>query len=136
MALPLDELAEALHATNGSPCPRRVTASVELRQQFGLPITPTRWQALEQQLSIPLPPLERQPGRLWAFPNGWTTILDLAGYLAEQRPAGRVPAGCTPADWQEAQVFAGVRACLVESGNLDAEEVVRSARLMADLGLE
>lgn len=39
----------------------------------------------------------------------------------------------TVAAWQEAQVFAGVREVLVDVGNVDPSEVVRTARLRRDL---
>jgi hypothetical protein len=131
----LDELAEALHTVRGKPCPRRVVASLELREQFGLPITPTRWQELGRQLSVSLPPLKRHPGRLWSFPDGWRTVCDLALSLAEQRTGGELAADCSAGDWQEAQIFIGVRDCLVEVALVDPEAIVRSARLEADLGL-
>jgi hypothetical protein len=129
----LDELAEALSAIQGGPS-RRIAASVELRQQFGLPITPSCWRALEQQLNCPLPPLQRRTDGLWSYPRGWRTVWDLADYLAERRQGWQPPRGRTESDWREAQVFVGVRACLVEALNVDREEVVRTARLMADLG--
>jgi hypothetical protein len=115
--------------------PRRLVSSLALRDQFSLPITPTRWTALAQELACPLPPLQRQPGKLWSFPQGWT-VRDLAHYLSVQRPELGPPGPCTEADWYAAQVFVGVRACVAEAGCLDEAQVVRSARLMADLGLE
>jgi hypothetical protein len=129
----LDELAEALHGAEGSPVPRRVVSSVELWRQFRLPITPARWRAVSARLGLPLPPLLRQCGNLWTFPEGWTTVFDLAEYIARHWPEWTAPDPCKEADWREAQVFAGVRACLMEACNLDADEVVRPARLMADL---
>jgi hypothetical protein len=136
----LDELAEALSAAQGGDCwtsgPRRIAASVELRQQFGLPITPSRWSALQRALACPLPPLERRRDGLWSFPRGWRTVWDLAAFLAGQCPDWQAPHGRALADWQEAQVFVAVRVCLIEALNVSADEVVRTARLMADLGAE
>jgi hypothetical protein len=131
----LDELAEALVAVEETRGPRRIVASVELWRQFRLPITPSRW-ALWQALPSPLPALERRTDGLWAFPNGWTTVWNVARHLAAACPSWELP-GCMEATaWQEAQVFVGVRDCLVEALNVDPEQVVRSARLMADLGAE
>ena len=132
----LDELADALSAAQWDFRPRRIAASVELRRQFGLPITPSRWAVLEQLLTCPLPPLERRRRGLWTFPHDWTTVWDVAAYLAERRPNWQPPHGRAPVEWQEAQVFVGVRTCLVESLNVSPEEVVRSARLQADLGAD
>ncbi len=132
----LDELANALSAAQGGPSPRRIATSVELRRQFSLPITPSRWAALERQLAVPLPPLERRADGLWSFPHGWTTVWDVAGYLADHSPAWQVPQLQAVAAWREAQVFVGVRACLMEALNVSVEQVVRPARLMADLGAE
>jgi hypothetical protein len=80
--------------------------------------------------------LQRRPEDLWSFPRGWTTVWDLADYLAERRPGWGAPTGRELPDWREAQIFVCVRACLVEALNVSPEEVVRSARLMADLGVE
>ena len=132
----LDELAEALHAAQGQPVPRRVVGLLELRQQFGLPITPTRWAELGRRLPCALPPLERRPDGLWSFPRGWRTVGDLAAYISERSPGWLAPHRTSAAEWREAQVFAGVRACLVEALNVSPEEVVRGARLTADLGAE
>jgi hypothetical protein len=136
MTAVLDDLAEALHAAQGSPLPRRIAASVELRQQFGLPITPSRWAALTQQLRCSLPPLERRSDGLWWFPRGWTTVWDVAGHLAERCANCELPLHRSAEEWRNAQVFAGVRACLMTALNVPAEEVVRAARLGADLGAE
>jgi len=132
----LDELADVLSTAQGALVPRRISTSVELRHQFGLPITPARWAVLERQLSCALPPLERRIDGLWAFPNGWQTIWDLAAYLVESQRGWLAPRSRSVADWREAQVFVGVRACLVEALNMDPEQVVRPARLMADLGMD
>jgi hypothetical protein len=63
------------------------------------------------------------------------TIADLAAYVAVAHPGWHVPDSCWEAHWREAQVFAGVRACLVEAANVDPDEVVRPARLQQDLGM-
>jgi hypothetical protein len=131
----LDELAAALHDAQAMPWrPRRVSASVELRHQFGLPITPSRWAELGRSFGCPLPPLERSPVGLWDFPHGWTTVWDLAGHVATHRPQWAPPVDRTVKEWREAQIFAGVRAALVEALNVDEEDVVRPARLVDDLG--
>jgi hypothetical protein len=132
----LDELASALSTSQGSPLPRRIAESVELWHQFGLPITPSLWAVLERQLGCFLPALERQNTGLWSFPRGWKTVWDIAAFLAEHRPGWQPPQGKGVADWQEAQVFVGVRSCLMEALNVSPAEVVRTARLMADLGAE
>jgi hypothetical protein len=132
----LDELADALSAAHGHPCPRRIAGTVGLPGQFGLPITPSRWAALEQRLACSLPPLQRRGDGLWSFPRGWTTVWDLADYLAERRPGWGFPSGRELADWREAQIFVCVRDLLVEALNVSPEQVVRSARLMEDLGAE
>jgi hypothetical protein len=136
MSRVLDDLADGLNGAQGSPAPRRIAASVELRLQFGLPITPSRWVELERQLACPLPPLERRSDGLWSFPRGWTTVWDVADYLTEHRPGRQQPHGRAVADWREAQVFVGVRACLMEALCVPSGVVVRTARLMDDLGAE
>jgi hypothetical protein len=109
---------------------------VALPDQFHRPITPRLWAVLEKALACPLPPLECSSGGL-SFPHGWTTVWDVAAYLAEQRPGWEAPSSGEGVDnWREAQVFAGVRGCLIEALNVPVEAVVRSARLTADLGAE
>jgi hypothetical protein len=132
----LDELADALSMAQGTPSRRRIAGSVELRHQFGLPITPGRWEALEARLACALPPLERRSEGLWSFPHGWKTVWDLAAYLADNYQGWLAPRDRSAADWREARVFVRVRACLVEALNVDPELVVRPARLIADLGAE
>ena len=61
---------------------------------------------------------------------------DLAAHVGRCRPDWEPPGAATPAAWRDARVFAGVRAVLIESGNLDPADVTRPARLMADLWLE
>ena len=82
----LDELAEAISTAHGSPSPCRIATSVELRRQFSLPITPSRWAVLAQHLACPLPALDRPKTGLWAFPHGWKTVWDIVDYLAGHRP--------------------------------------------------
>lgn len=132
----LDELAASLHGCQGGRAPRRVHGSADLKDQFGLPITPSRWAELSQQLTCRLPPLERRSDGLWSFPRGWTTVWDMGAYVAERHPDWQPRAGGTVEDWVEAQVFVGVRDVMVEALNVDEEEVVRSARLQQDLGAE
>ena len=82
-----------------------------------------------------LPPLEWDQG-LARPPRNWSTIWDLAAYLRLRFPDWQSPVLQTLEEWREAQIFAGVRAVLVEVGNLNPDQVVRDSRLQADLGLE
>jgi hypothetical protein len=132
----LDELADAIEIVRGHQVPRRIVSSVDLCQQFGVPITPALWSSLGRELACPLPPLEKREDESWSFPQGWATVWDLADHIAGCRPGLEPPQGRTEKDWREAQIFVGVSACLVEALNVDPEQVVRSARLMGDLGAE
>jgi hypothetical protein len=136
MGRPLDDLAEALHAANGPRRQRLVVCSDQLFRQFGLPITPSRWAECARQLRCVLPPLSRSPYGLWSFPCGWETVWDLTHYLSETHPGWQSPEAASVADWVEAQVFVGVRETLMEALNVDKSRVMRSARLVADLGAE
>lgn len=131
----LDELADAFHAGRGERVPRPVVTSVGLEEQFGYPVTAARWAAVERRLGCPLPQLAFDQGHWW-LPQGFDTVWDLAAHVARSRPDWEAPREQTPAAWREAQVFAGVRAVLVDAGNVEPVEVVRPARLMADLRLE
>jgi hypothetical protein len=132
----LDKLAEAICASCWRLKPRVVVARVELRHQFGLPITPTRWQALDVQLACSLSPLEKAAGGLWRFPRNCNTIWDLAALVANQHPDWKSTSRNEADEWREAQIFVRVSACLVEALNVDSEKVTRTARLQADLGAE
>lgn len=91
---------------------------------------------MAQQLNCPLPPLERGAGELWIFPRGWTTVWDLADHVCRYRATKESPSRRVPDEWYEAQVFIGVRRCLIEALNVPRDRVVRSARLTEDLGAE
>jgi hypothetical protein len=132
----LDKLAEAFHVANGSPQPRRVVMSIDLRRQFSLPVTPTHWRDMAAWVQCPLPPLQRLPTGLWTFALQWTTVWDVAAHIAVNRPEWEPPRVHSPREWDEAQIFIGVRDSLAESGNLYPAEVVRSARLVRDLGFD
>jgi hypothetical protein len=132
----LDELAEAFHVIRGSWQPRRVVPSLDLALHFtapfSFPLSPVTWRQLGEELGCPLPPLAWRDER-WALPDGWSSVIDLALFVAQRRD-WLPPAGYSVTAWVEAQVFAGVRSVLVEALNVHKEEVVRPARLMADLG--
>lgn len=131
----LDELADAFHAGRGGCTPRPILSSIGLAEQLGFRITPAMWCAVEHRLGCQLPPLEFNQGH-WFQPAGLATVWDMAAWVARSRPDLEPPVVANSDVWQEAQLFAGVRAVLVETGNLDPTEVTRPARLMADLGLE
>jgi hypothetical protein len=131
----LDELADAFHAARNRSLPRPVVSSIGLEDQFECPVTANRWAAAELGLGCQLPPLNFNQGHWW-LPNGLVTIWDLAAHIARCRPDWEPPAVFTPAAWWDAQLFAGVREVLVVVGNLDLDDVVRTARLRADLRLE
>src|SRR5262245_7921214 len=120
----LDELADAFHAGRGSAVPRPIVASDRLEEQFGYPLTAARWGAVDCRLGCPLPALAFDQGHWW-LPAGLATVWDLAGHVARCRPDWEPPSSATSDAWREAQVFAGVRAVLVEAGNLDLEGVTR-----------
>jgi hypothetical protein len=132
----LDELAEAFHRGRGGPVPRVVVTSTALADQFGGPVTPARWVALRRRLWCLLPPLEGSAKTGWSVPAECATVWDLADHVAADRPEWQPPAERTARAWREAQIFIGVRAVLVEAGNLDPEKIERPARLTDDLRLE
>lgn len=136
MTRTLDELAAALRAVRSSFHTGPVVRTVRLARQFGLPVAPDTWGQLARRLGCALPPLAGDRAWGWGFPHGWQTVRDLAEYVAGQKSGWEPPGACSEADWREAQVFAGVRAQLVEALNLDPDEVTRQARLMADLRVE
>jgi hypothetical protein len=129
----LPELADALHRLRGERQPRTVVSSLDLWQQFALPITPSCWRDLGEQLGCVLPELRRRTEGLWGFPARVERVLDLVEWV--RRAAGQEPISeVNVAIWEKAQIFAGVRSCLVDALNIDPEEVVPKARLMDDLG--
>jgi hypothetical protein len=132
----LDELADAIHAARGGRHPRRVTTSLALRDQFDMPITPSQWAAVARHLCCFLPTLRPAPRGLLSFPRGLTTVPVLAANIAVWRPDLEPAVCCTETAWRDAQVFAGVRECLVDAANVAKRDVVRTARLQADLGME
>jgi hypothetical protein len=72
----------------------------------------------------------------WFLPDSFATIWDLVELAARAHPEWELPTARTVAAWRNAQIFAGVRITLAEAGSLDEKQVVREARLKADLGLE
>jgi hypothetical protein len=128
----LDEVAEAIRTARGLSHP--VLTTFGLEELFEPPITPEQWGAMQQSLACSLPPLEFVQGH-WFLPAGFATIWDLVDLAARVHPEWEVPATRTAAAWREAQIFAGVRFVVAKAGALDLEQVVREARLKADLGL-
>jgi hypothetical protein len=129
----LDELAQALHVVQRPQQRRVIVASLELHSQFEEPITPRIWHALAAQLVCFLPPLKRFADGQWTLPNRCDTVQDLAEIIADHHLEWDLPWRIRMADWTEAQVFAGVKATLVEALNLEPAEVFRSATLQGDL---
>ena len=132
----LDEIAEAIDASKRPWRPRVLVETTDLCQQFSTPITPLLWHGIGARLRCILPPLKQRPDGRWIFPNHCRTVWELARVVARQHPDWEIPPSSQIEHWREAQVFVGVRACLVETLNVDAKEVVRSATLQGDLGAE
>jgi hypothetical protein len=130
----LDELAQAIHLARGGQRPRRIIGSDRLADQFGWFITLDLWSEFQQCLGCELPSLQVGPRFHWAFPNGWSTVWDLADYVSARHVEWLRPRSRDVREWQEAQIFAGVRDVLADIG-VDEEAIVRSARLVEDLGL-
>lgn len=124
----LDTLAAALHQVRGRPRPRRIVNSIKLRVQFPGDFTHRDWQRLQDELDVLLPPLEGM-----MFPHCWETVFDLADFVASKRPELSPPQERTLTAWRNAQVFAGVRDCIVEQLNFKPEEVWREASFVKDL---
>jgi len=135
MVRALDDVAAALGLVRSSFHAGLIVRSIRLADQFGLPVTSHHWKHLGRRLGCDLPPLEPERPGVWRFPYGWETVRDLADHVASERPGCEPPATCTEGDWREAQVFVRVRQVLVDALNVDNEAVVRSARLVADLGM-
>ena len=127
----LDEMAESLYIARGRPWPRSPVRSVALADQVIAPIDAPLWRSIGRRLRCELPPLRH--GNL---PAGFRTVWDLADWVAWQRPGLEPPRERTAEAWADAQVFVVVRETLVEALNVEPREVVRSARLMHDLGAE
>lgn len=125
----LDEIAQAVEQARGRRW--RPARTVALADLFPGAVDEPLWRALARRLRCELPPLWR--GRL---PPGIETVWDLADWVAWQRPGLEPPTERTADAWAEAQVFIVVRETLVEALNVEPREVVRSARLMYDLGAE
>ena len=133
----LDELADASpQHPRFSISPRIVVTSLQLRDQFAPPLTPRLWQEIGSKLACILPPLKRLPQGRWTLPNRCQTVGALGNIVVRQHSDWVLPSQLRETTWREAQVFAGVRATLIEALNVDPEEVVRTARLQADLGAE
>jgi hypothetical protein len=62
--------------------------------------------------------------------------VELSKIILRQHSEWVLPSPLQEATWREAQVFAGVRAVLVDALNVDPEEAVRTATLQGDLGAE
>lgn len=127
----LDEVAAALHAVRGQPKPRRIVNSIKLLQQFPGDFAARDWRRLQEELDCLLPPLEN--GQL---PCGWETVFDLAAYVATKRVEFDPPAEFTLAAWRNAQVFAGVRDCMVEQLALEPYEIHRDGSFAYDYGCD
>ena len=129
----LDQIAEALHESNGKPSERVVATTLSLDQQFVVPLSPDRWRTLETRLGCRLPPLGRAD-KGWQLPEDWTGVADLAQVVAEQRPEWAAPpVDFTLRDWREAQIFVGVRRICSEQLCIPLEEIGRSDRFVEDL---
>jgi hypothetical protein len=105
----LDELADAYHRAQGCPQPRRITLATTLVGCF--------------------PTAKR-------LPTEWVDLWEIADDLARRYPDWEPLHERTATAWREAQIFVGVRQVLVEALNVEPNQVVRSARLVADLGAE
>lgn len=132
----LDEIAEALWILHGRPQPQPIVDSVALEDQFPTGLDDDMWCWLQLRLEVVLPPLEFVGDEVCYFPEGMQTIWDLANYVVWYRPDWEPPREFTFVAWREAQVFAGVRNILCDALSVKADDVVRSARLMGDLGAE
>jgi len=129
----LDEVADAIRiARNRLSQP--VLSSVNLEDQFGGVLMAAHWASIQRQLKCHRPLLDFDQGH-W-FAADLVTMWDLCDRVASQHPDWELPVEKTKAAWRNAQIFAGVRQALVDAGNLDPKDVVRSATLMRDLGLE
>jgi hypothetical protein len=129
----LDEVAEATRRARG-PGRRPVLTPFGLEEQFDRPLTPREWNPLRRHLACRLPPLAFAQGH-WFLPAGLETIWDLVDRAAPFHPDWEPPGERTEAAWQEAQIFAGVKIALVDGYGIPPHLVVRSARVVEDLGL-
>lgn len=132
----LGEIAHALWELHGRPTPVPIVSSVALEDQFPEGLDGEMWNRLERRLEVILPPLEFVEDGICRLPEGMQTIWDFANHVAWYRPDWEPPRETTFIAWREAQVFAVVRHILADALNVGREEVVRSARLMGDLGAE
>ncbi len=130
----LDEVADAMRiARGGLTVP--VHSSVVLAELFVDPITPQQWSTMQSHLGCPLPAFEFDQGH-WFRADEFQTVWEIVAHVAKQRHDWESPIEQSIAAWRNAQVFAGVRAAIAEAGNLDQEEVIRSARLKRDLNFD
>ncbi|MDA0835790.1 MAG: hypothetical protein O2955_15115 [Planctomycetota bacterium] len=134
--LVLDEIAEVLWMLHGRHQPQPINSSVAFEDQFPMGLDIDMWRCLERHLEVILPPLELDEVGHCYLPEGLVTIWDFANYVAWYRPDWDPPCQFTFVAWREAQIFAGVRHMLCDALSVEADEVVRSARLMGDLGAE
>jgi hypothetical protein len=128
----LDEVADAVRIARGGYA-HPVTSSIVLEELFGGSPTPRQWAAMQKHLGCPL--VEFDQGHWFPLRDDFLTVWELVAYVAEYRPDWEPPREPTTAAWRNAQIFAGVRAVLVDAGNLDPEQVVREARFVRDLNL-
>lgn len=130
----LDEVAVAIRLARGSGR-LPILTPFALERQAEQPLTPREWSVIQKHLACDLPPLQFVQGH-WFLPDGFDTIWDLVDRAARAHPSWELPTERTEAAWREAQLFAGLRITLVDALDVRPEAVVRSARIMADLGLE
>jgi acyl carrier protein len=130
----LDEVAAAIRlARGGRTVPIR--SSVMLVEQFDGPMTVSQWDLLHHHLGCPLPQLEFVRGQ-WFRTDSLQTVWDLVADVSRYHPDWELPAELTSAAWRNAQIFAGVRAVMVECLAMPAEQVTRSTQFLEDLDLD
>lgn len=134
--LALDELAAAFHAMRGRPTPRRIVRSLKLSAQFPGDFSPRDWDRLADALDCELPLLEFSTQGGWNFPRQWQTVADLLAQVATAHPEWILPETIVTHDWIRAQIFVGVRDCIVAATGVAREEVYREASFANDLGLD
>jgi hypothetical protein len=127
----LDEVADAIRIARGGIA-HPIRSSVVLEDLFGGPVATGQYAAMQKHLGCPL--LEFDQGHWFAITD-FLTVWELVAYIAVHHPDWELPRAPTVAAWRNAQVFAGVRAVLMDAGNLDPNEVVREARFVRDLNL-
>jgi acyl carrier protein len=130
----LDEVAAAIRlARGGRTLPLR--SSVMLVEQFDGPVTVSQWDLIHHHLDCPLPQLEFVRGQ-WFRTDSLQTVWDLVAHVARYHPDWELPTELTSAAWRNAQIFAGVRAVMVERLSMPPEQVTRSTRFLEDLDMD